>query len=253
MPEIVNSVRRAFLILNLLRDNGRGMGVSEIARHLQLNGSTIHRLLQTLISCHVVQQDPATRNYYLGPQLLSYGAAVLDRFDFIQMARPFLTELSNEVQELTSIGILDNFELVYIDYVDASDRVMRMMPPIGRREYAHCTALGKVLLANLPPDFLAKFLGERKLPRRTENTITDPENLEGVLKTVLQKGYAYDQEETETGICCVAAPINNTSGKVVAAMSISGPATRMWKKGLETTLRDKVLSTANEVSKLTIT
>ncbi len=249
---MVKSVKRAFLILNLLGENGQGLGVNEIARLLQLNSTTTHRLLRTLISVNAVQQDPKTRQYFLGPKLVWLGSAVLERYDFIQTARTFLTELSSEIQELTSLGILDKFELVYIDYVDASDRGLRMTPPIGRREYAHCTALGKVLLAHLSEDDLETFFKEKELPRLTDNTITTKNNLRKALEEIRNQGYSFDREETESGICCVSAPIFNTSGDIVAAVSISGPKTRMHQKGFETHLRDKIVLTAAEISKQTL-
>jgi len=250
--EIVQSVERAFRILDLLRANSKGMGVIEIAKSLDLSTTTTHRLLQTLMNLRAVQQEPGNRHYSLAPQMLLYGKAVLDRFDFIRSAHPLLGEISKTVGETVFMGILDNYDLVYVDHVDSLDHVLRMTPQIGRRQPSHCTALGKVLLANLPEERLEAFLNRKSLPRMTENTITDPQDLRRELDAVRRKGYALDREETEVGICCVAAPIRRPDGRVVAALSVSGPATRLRKKGLKTFLREKVQETASRISQLIV-
>jgi len=228
--ETVQSVERAFRILDLLRANS----------------------IQTLMNLRAVQQEPGNRHYSLAPQMLLYGKAVLDRFDFIRSAHPLLGEISKTVGETVFMGILDNYDLVYVDHVDSLDHVLRMTPQIGRRQPSHCTALGKVLLANLPEERLEAFLNRKSLPRMTENTITDPQDLRRELDAVRRKGYALDREETEVGICCVAAPIRRPDGRVVAALSVSGPATRLRKKGLKTFLREKVQETASRISQLIV-
>ena len=246
----VQSVKRAFLILDLLRDNGAGLGVTDVANALGLNTTTTHRLLQTLVGCKGVQQDPNNRYYSLSPYMLLYGRAVLGQFDFIRSAHPLLGELSKTVGETVFMGTLDDFDLVYVDHVDSLDHVLRMTPQIGRRHTSHTTSLGKVLLANLDPDQLQTFLSRGELPRLTENTITNPEDLRKELEAVRRNGYAVDREETETGICCVAAPVFRADGRVVAAISVSGPSPRLRKKGLETFLKDNVQSTAARISQL---
>jgi DNA-binding IclR family transcriptional regulator len=198
-----------------------------------------------------VQQDD-NRHYRLAPNMLLYGKTMLDRYDFIGTAHPLLGELSKTVSETVFMGILDDCELVYVDHVDSLDHNLRMTPQIGRRQAAHCTALGKMLLANLPPIVLDAFLGRNELPSATENTITDPDELRDALRVIHEQGYAFDFEEAETGICCVAAPIVNLEGDVVASISVSGPATRVKKKGLDTFLRNSVQRTAEQISRLTI-
>ncbi len=244
----VQSVERAFLILDLLRDNRGSMGVSEIAHALDLSTTTTHRLLQALLIRKAVQQNPASRRYSLAPQMLLYGKAVLDQWDFIRSAHPMLGELSKSVRETVFMGVLDDFELVYVDHVDTHDHVLRMTPQLGRRQPCHCTALGKVLLAHVTSVELDEFFTQRKLEPITENTITRPEVLREELHRIGQQGYAVDREEVEIGICCVAAPIWGMRGHVLAAISVSGPSTRLMKNGLDSFLKDKVVETATEIS-----
>jgi DNA-binding IclR family transcriptional regulator len=247
-PKSVQSIERAFQILELLRDQRQDMGVHQIAEQVNLNVTTVHRLLQSLISVRAVRQNPQTRQYGLAPAMLLYGKAVIDQFDFVRIAHPFLGELSRTVGETAFMGILDDFELVYIDHVDSLDHTLRITPQIGRRQNSHCTSLGKVLLAHLPPSSLNVFLSRPSFPQATEYTLTNPESLRTELETIRRQGYAFDVEEAEKGICCVAAPLKGLDGEVIAAISISGPASRIRDKGMETFLRDNVVKFAKNIN-----
>lgn len=242
------SVERAFRVLDVLKDSDSAMSVSDIARALKLSPPTVHRFLTTLRKCRVVEQDPQSRRYSLGLELLLYSKAVLDRFNWRSRAHPLLGELSREVGETVFMGILDEGALVYIDQVDSLDHTLRMPPQIGRRQEAHCTAMGKVLLAHLEPPRLKEFLRRAGLPKRTRNTITKVRTLRKALEYIRASGYALDQQEAEVGICCVAAAIIGISGETIAAISISGPSERLEQKGLETRLRAAVQATAARIS-----
>jgi DNA-binding IclR family transcriptional regulator len=250
--DTVQSVERAFLILDILVENGLGMGISDIAKKAGLKTSTAHRLLRTLLQLGVVDQDPESRYYNLSTKILLYSKAVLDQYDFVGSAHPILGELSKTVGETVFMGIHNNSELVYVDHVDTLDHVLRMTPQIGRRQPLHCTALGKVLLSHLPPDQLQNFFSRGDLPKLTENTITNPETLQSELEKIRLQGYSLDLEETEIGICCISAPVWGGDQQVVAAISVSGPATRMKMKGLTSFLKDNVISTAERISEIVI-
>jgi IclR family transcriptional regulator, KDG regulon repressor len=244
----VQSIERGFQILELLRLQGRAIGVSEMANILGLSTTTVHRLLKTLKSCRAVQQDPQTHLYDLNDHLLLYGKAVLNRFNFLGSVHPILGELSKRVGETVFMGILDDqFDLIYIDQVDTLDHPLRMTPQIGLRQPAHSTSLGKVLLANLQGEKLANFLSRESYPKKTEFTITTAQELSKELEKVRQVGFALDQEEMENGICCVAAPIHNSHG-TIAAISVSGPSSRMRAKGLDAMLSKEICATAVKVS-----
>jgi IclR family transcriptional regulator, KDG regulon repressor len=248
----VQSITRAFQILNLLRDHRNGLGVKNISIALNLTVSTVHRLLKTLIECKAVAQDPVNRSYYLAPQMLLYGKAVLDRFDFIREAHPILGELSKEIQETVFMGIIDDGQLVYVDHVDSLDHILRMPPQIGRRQAAYSTALGKAILAYLPTDRQQQYIHMTEFQPFTPNTICDPDRLIFELQKIKATGFAIDNQESETGICCVAAPIFNLNGEVVAAISTSGPLPRMEMKGLDSALKERVVATAKKISSLVI-
>jgi len=244
----VQSIERGFQILELLRIQGRAIGVSEMSDLLGLSTTTVHRLLKTLMSCRAVSQDPQTRLYDLNDHMLLYGRAVLNRFNFLSSVHPILGELSKRVGETVFMGILDDqFDLIYIDQVDTLDHPLRMTPQIGLRQPAHSTSLGKVLLANLRNEKQQLFLSRGSFPRKTEFTITTAVELSKELEKIRRVGFALDQEETENGICCVAAPIHN-SHMAIAAISISGPSSRLRSKGLETILSSEICATAARVS-----
>jgi DNA-binding IclR family transcriptional regulator len=244
----IQSIERGFQILDLLRDTRQEMGVNEIAAKLSLSPTTVHRLLKTLITVRAVRQNHKTRQYGLAPSMLLYGKAVIDQFDFVHSAHPFLGELSKIVGETAFMGILDNFELVYVDHVDSLDHSLRMTPQIGRRQYSHCTSLGKVLLANLDIHQLNLYLARNTFPVITDNTITNADTLRSELDRIREEGVAYDNEEAEIGICCVGAPITGLEGKVIASISISGPASRIRSKGMDTFIRQQVVAMAGKIS-----
>ncbi len=244
----VQSIERGFQILELLRKEERAIGVSEMAKLLGLTTTTTHRILSALKLCRAVQQDPKTHLYDLNDHLLLYGKAVLNRFSFLSSIHPILGELSKRVGETIFMGILDEqFDLIYIDQVDSLDHPLRMTPQIGLRQPAHCTSLGKALLANLPIEKQNLFLSRGTFPGKTEFTLTTEKELRDELSKIRTAGFALDQEEMENGICCVAAPIQNTR-ETIAAVSISGPSSRMRSKGYDTVLSQEICATAEKVS-----
>lgn len=161
-----------------------------------------------------------------------------------------MRDLAEGTRETVHLVFLDRNEIVYLDKLEAANNhsSLRMASRVGLRIPAHSSAVGKVLLSHLPEETLNDLLREKGLPKRTENTITDPGQLKSHLKMVRRKGYAIDDEENEKGIRCVAAPIQDEAGKVVAAISVSGPAFRITKKGIQETLKKEVMETALKVS-----
>jgi IclR family transcriptional regulator, KDG regulon repressor len=148
--------------------------------------------------------------------------------------------------------ILDRNEVVYIDKIETEQHTggLKMTSRVGSRNLAHSCAVGKVLLSYLSEDELNEAIAEKGLPKKTDNTITDPIQFKEHLVTVKNQGYAIDEEENEKGIRCVAAPIFDGKGKAVAAISVSGPAFRVTRKLVQDTLKKEVMKTASEISQL---
>ena len=248
---LVQTIERVALIFDILGMAPKGISVGELSDKTGFPKGTSHRLLSSLAYFDYVRQDPVTKNYQLGFKLVEIGNRLLGNIDFRAVARPFLIHLAEQTKETVHMVILDRNEALYIDKVDSSEHRsgLRMVSMLGSRLPAHCSAVGKVLLAHLAEPALAEVIGKKGLPERTRNTITDFDRLQTHLKKVLAQGYAFDNEENEIGIRCVAAPIRNESGKVIAAVSISVPALRIAKTTLQTTLKDQVVETAANISR----
>ncbi len=247
----VQAIERSCIILDHLSKGKKSYSIQELSSELNLPKPTIHRILSTIRYFGFVAQDEASKEYRLGFRLVELGHIVLDQIDLRKVAEPFLTELANRVEETVHLVILDQGEIVYLDKVEnASDpRSLRMVSRIGMRNYAHSCAVGKVLLALLPDSERDEIIAQKGLPRMTENTIVNLSKLNKHLADVRAQGYAVDDEENEEGIRCVAAPVRNDQGSVIAAISISGPTVRMTEKRIHNELKTRVMKTALEISK----
>lgn len=222
----IKSVAKALRIIEILAENGREMALGEIAERLKMPKSTTHGLISTLCSFGYVDQSSFTGKYRLGLRLFELGNIVAMRLEVKSVAAPYIEKLLDETQETVHLTILDNGEVLYIDKRE-SHQSIRIASRVGARLPAHCTGVGKVLLAFLPAEERKKIIAEKGLKRFTKNTITDPEALEAELARVREQGYAFDNEEFMEGLRCVAAPIRDYTGKVCAAISISGPVSRL--------------------------
>ncbi|MEA2597250.1 MAG: IclR family transcriptional regulator, regulon repressor [Thermomicrobiales bacterium] len=216
---------RALDVLEALADAAEPLGVTELARRVGATKSAAYRILANLERRGYVSKDPTTARYSLGTRLAYLGQQSLGTFDLRQVARSVLEELYRSFHETVNLGVLEGDEVVYIDMVE-SHHGLRMAARVGARDTVHSTALGKAILAFLPPEAIDRRL-QRPLPRRTEHTITDPGLLAAELARVRARGVAEDHAENELGARCVAAPIFDHGGSVVAAISVSSPESRL--------------------------
>lgn len=217
----VQSLERAFAILEAMADAGGTMGLSQLASDADLPLPTIHRLVRTLVDLGYLRQEPS-RQYALGPRLIRLGetsARMLGTW-----ARPYLADLVTELGETANLAMLDGDEIVYVAQVPGSHS-MRMFTEVGRRVQAHCTAVGKALLAHRPDDEVLTMLARSGMPAHTEHTITDPGSFIAALTAIRADGYALDEGEQEIGVRCVAIDIPDAPAPI--ALSVSGPAPRM--------------------------
>lgn len=227
-----SSTEKAFRLLFVLGDNGREMGVQELARAAGMDKATTHRFLITLTSLGVVERSPDTGRYRLGLRLFELGNKVAVRTSLVERATEPMERLAREVGETCHLASLYEGQVLYLQKIEADRNFQIGITRVGARVPAHCTALGKVLLAHLSEQELERIIKERGLPRFTPNTITDPETLKMELAGVRANGYALDRQEIEIGLACVGAPIFNSSGQVIAALSVAGPAARINEDAL---------------------
>lgn len=241
----LSTVRNAARLLKVFRSRETDLGVSELSRRLGLGKSTVHRLCATLEHHGYLVRDPGTGRYRLSLRVFHIGSHALDALDLPARAMPALEALGAVTEETVHLAVLDGAEAIFIGKVE-SPRPLRLYSQVGRRCPAHCTAVGKVLLAYAGAGQRA-LVAARPLKRYTPKTITSTAALERELEEVRRRGYATDEEEFEDGIRCVAAPVRDYRGRVVAALSVSVPAGRL-PRARAASLVEQVLDTARRVS-----
>jgi IclR family KDG regulon transcriptional repressor len=244
---VIRVVSLALDSIELLCKQTGGLGVRELARELGVGKSTGHRILQTLEEHGLTRQDPETKRYAITARLVNMASLIQSNMEFRSVARPLLAALQKRYGETIFIGVLDTAEVVIVDRIDSSEP-LRMTQDIGYREPAHSTALGKVLLASLTEAELSSFSRAAKLKAFTGKTLTSLDSLKSELKRVRLLGFALDDEETLTGVRCVAAPIRDALGRVLAAVSLSGPSVRLLPEKISDVAQD-VRSTAESISR----
>jgi IclR family acetate operon transcriptional repressor len=217
----VQSIERAFGLLETMADHGGVMGLSNLAAASGLPLPTIHRLVRTLVDLGYLRQEPS-RQYVLGPRLIRLGESSSKTLSI--WARPHLERLVDELGESANLAMLDGDQIVYVAQAQ-SHRSMRMFTEVGRRVLPHCTAVGKAIMADMPAEQVREILQRTGMPRHTDTTITDPDDFAKALVWAEEHGYAMDDGEQETGVRCVAVAVPDVPTRL--AMSVSGPATRM--------------------------
>jgi DNA-binding IclR family transcriptional regulator len=227
----IQSVGRAFAILEQFSHDQRSLGVTTVANRLKLHKSTCFGLLHTLQELGYIQKDPDTGRYSLGLKAFELGQAYIGGLDLRQISRPHLLSLVEKTQETVHLVVLEGLRGVYIDKVEGSHAIS-ISSRIGQQAKLHCTGVGKVLLAHMPDEDRAQVL-KLGLERYTEHTITDEGQLGDHLWRIRQSGFGIDDEEIEIGLRCVAAPIFNARRQVIAAISISGPSSRLTRDKFE--------------------
>lgn len=218
----VQSLSRAFAILEAMADAGGEIGLSQLAAKAQLPPATIHRLVRTLVSLGYVRQEPS-RQYSLGPRLMRLVDTSTKRL--ATLAHPYMLDVVEALGESVNLAVLDGEEIVYVAQLQPSQNFMRMFTEVGRRVKPHATAVGKAILATKPEGEVRELLKHTGMPRRTERTLTTPEELFRDLECVRERGYALDDGEQELGVRCVALAVAGAPRPV--ALSMSGPLTRM--------------------------
>lgn len=219
-----DSVERVAVALEALAASPEGVGVTGVADALAVHKATASRLLGTLAGCGLVERDPATRLYRLGPRLVSIAGGAVARLPIVSQARAQLEQLTALTSETSNLAVLDRFHVVYVDQITPSESVV-MASWVGRRSPAHASSSGKVLLAFGDPRTREQLLA-RPLEALTERTVTDPVRLRATLDEVRRRGYARSIGELEDGLVTIAAPVLS-EGRAVAAVSCSGPTFRI--------------------------
>ncbi len=243
----IETLERGLSVLSLFSNDSSELSLTEISRSTELNMTTSLRIASTLESAGYLRRDPDTKRYRPGLKVLQLGFAALRSVDVRQSARPLLEQLSRSTGETVSLSVLYGLEIVYVDRI-RNRQIVGVLLGLGSRLPAHCTAMGKAMLANIPPDRFSFLLGERQLEPCTANSIVDIEALEAEFVKIRRRGYAINNQELVVGLRAVAAPIMGEHGEVVAAINISGTTETISRSRLRHELAPLVVETAEEIS-----
>lgn len=224
--EGVKSALRVLDIFELLAHHPDGMSLSEISVALAIPKSSAHGLLATLLSRGYLRPGRHDRTYRLGTRLFELGSSYMAGADLLSEGQEIVRETARACDETVHLAILEGDEVLYIAKEEGTNTI-RMVSAVGRRFPAHGTGVGKMLLSALPPAELDRlYPPDRRLPPITPRTITDPVAFRQELAETQARGYAIDFEESTPGLCCIAAPVFDGDGVLVAAISVSVPTVR---------------------------
>jgi DNA-binding IclR family transcriptional regulator len=242
---MVQTVHKAVQILNLFSRDQPEWGVCEIARKLTVPKSSASALICTLAEAGFLRRL-STGRYRLGWRIMSLTQVLLATTEFHMEARAVMQSLVARFGETVHLAALESGQIIYIDKLQGTRAVLVSVTGIGVRLPAHCSGVGKCILAHLPREKVLHILEAQGMPPLTPNTITDAEKLLAELERVREQGFAYDQEEAVAELCCVAAPIWDHSGDVVAAISLSVPAYRFYQNKEQ--YRAAIITAARRIS-----
>ena len=243
---MLGTIRKTGKILQLFDRDNPEWGVSEVSDRLGYAKSSTHDLMSSLAEIGLLQPTDRGR-YRLGWKLVELGQTLAATTELRAIARPILEELSAEYRESVQLGLMDAGMVIYLDKIEGKRPIRVELNEFAPRIHPHCTALGKILLAGQPWSQIEEIVTRNELIRLTENTITDLEQLKIEVARVREEGFAFDMEEMMLDLCCVAAPIRDFTGRVVAALSQSVPAFRFQRSRNE--LRRATVDSANRISR----
>lgn len=243
----IKVIEKAMKIMELLAQGSKEKTLTEIAKALNFNKTTAHRIIRTFCDLGYIVQNKESKKYALSLRLLQIWNSVFQNIEIRQEARPFLEHLCKKTNETVNLMIVEQYSAVYADVILSNHRV-KMVSSIGERVDFHSTALGKAFLAYLPKEKVDYILELQGLKRKTRRTITDPVRLRRELENIRKQGYAIDDGEDAEGCRCVAAPIFDHENIPVGGISVAGPAFRLTQWKIKEVIAPLVVSTAAGIS-----
>lgn len=243
----IQSIEKTIRIIELLSNSPSGLSLTEMSDALKYPPSTVHHIISTLMHHGYMNQASDTKKYSLGYAFLNISHRILENMDLRKVARKYLQELHQKSNETVHLAILREGRVIYIDKIQRPGS-LSLATYVGFSTHPHAAAGGKVLLSQLSRDEVYEVYGSNLFPAYTKNTITDLERLMKELAHIRESGYAIDDEEYYEGIRCVAAPVRNGRGEIVAALSITGSIFTMTKEKVEKELIDLVVTIGERIS-----
>ena len=228
----IQSLERAFAILDCFQDSQPELGVREIARQLGLHPSTVGRILTTLNSLGVLNQDKETRRYRMGPKVLKWSSVYTRNVDLQAEARPYMQELQRITEETISLDIPNGQTRICIERIESPQK-LRWVKQLGEIMPFFASASGRILLSFMSPKEKNEILENMTFEQLTPYTTTDPNSFYEELELTKSRGYAVSESERVEGVSCVAAPIFGVQGEILGALTISGPSTRFSEQKIQ--------------------
>lgn len=244
-PYQLHGLERAVSVLETLSQSEAPLSLAEICQCMNLHKSTAHRALMVLERSALIERTPENR-FRLGLKLYELGNRAVEQIDLRARVYPFFRRLAMDAHETVHLGVLQKTSVVYLDKVEPNRRVC-MSSKIGSSNPVYCTSLGKAMLAFQPEETIEKIVSSIRFTRYTPKTLCSREKLFEHLGTVRRRGYAIDDEEIELGVRCIGAPILNEDGWAIAAVSVSGPTSRITPQNARA-LAQRVLTCCREIS-----
>ncbi len=243
------SLAKALQIIEVMAEHKAPMRLLDIANAVEMSPSTVLRFLKTLKSKNYAGQDPVTLNYYPTMKFLVIGNLISSQMKIRDIVRPYLVEISRQCGESSSLAILQDLEVIYIDYVEGPDLILKTLQRIGKIAPVHSTGVGKCLMLNFDENKIDELISKKGLTALTDKTITTKNDLVKELDFVRQQNYALDNEECEQQVKCVAVPIRDYTQKVVASISVSAPLGRLAENKMQYIL-SLLRETSDAISKI---
>ncbi len=224
----IQVIERMMDLLDALARHATPVNLKQLATETRLHPSTAHRILSVMVENRLVDRiEPGT--YRLGIRLMELGSLVKSRISVRQEALPHMQSLHQQLGETVNLSVRHDDEVVYIERASSNHSMMRVVQIIGARAPLHITAVGKLFLAEDGLEKSAEYARRTGLPRYTDNTLTDADNLAKEIERIRRQGFAFDNEEAEKGVSCIGAGIYNDEGRLVAGLSVSAPSDRLNK------------------------
>ncbi|MDR1059942.1 MAG: IclR family transcriptional regulator [Clostridiales bacterium] len=222
------SAEKALLVIEYLASgDNEPKRLQDIAVGLSMSNSTVFRFLQSLSQSGYVSQEPDSSRYFLTTKICSVAYRVSSNLHLYDLALPIMRRLADEFDESVCLAIEQDMTVVYVGVIQGPNQMLRAAQYIGNRAPMHCTGVGKLLLLNFSESDIDRLIERKGLPALTANTLTAKAALMAELDAARKNGYAFDNEECEIGARCLAVPARDYTGKVAAAMSVTGPISRM--------------------------
>ena len=244
-PNFMTSLARGLAVIQAFSQRRHHLTISQVSTTTGLSRAAVRRCLYTLAKLGFAGSDD-NRHFFLRPRILALGHSYISSMPLATAAQPVLEHISRQLHESCSIATLDGVDIVYIARANVT-RIMSIDLGVGSRLPAFCTSMGRAILANLPPEELEAILARVEFKRYTERTITNPAKLTQALRQIRRDGYSIIDQELEHGLRSMAVPIQNPSGKVVAALNIGAHAQRVSIQDMQTKFLPHLRAAAQEL------